>query len=77
MPAPWGECMRCGFKRRLPDLSLEWTGLRVCTDKCLDPRPAEHRSPFVRPEGLPLPNASPATEPVFREEGDKGDPSEL
>jgi hypothetical protein len=65
MPAPWGECARCGFKRRLPDLAKEWTGLRVCADKCLDPKPAEHRPPSVRPEGVPLPNASPATEPVF------------
>lgn len=74
---PYGECMRCGFKRHLPDLGLEWTGLRVCKDTCLDPRPAEQRSPFLRPEGVPLPNASPETVPIEREEGDKGDPSEL
>lgn len=72
MAAPWGECMRCGFKRRLTDLCKEWTGLRVCRDVCLDPRPAETRPPFYKPEGAVLPNASPQTEPVFREEGDKG-----
>lgn len=70
--APWGECMRCGFKRRLPDLAKEWTGLRVCRDTCLDPKPAETRPPKVKAEGVPLPCASPATEPVFRAPGDKG-----
>jgi hypothetical protein len=65
MPAPYGACMRCGFKRRLPDLCKEWTGLRVCKDTCLDPRPAELRSPYLKPEGIILPNASPETEPVF------------
>ena len=68
MAAPWGECMRCGFKRRLPDLCKEWTGLRVCRDTCKDPKPAEMKAPRVRPEGVPLPNASPATDPVFRED---------
>lgn len=77
MAAPYGECMRCGFKRRLPELAKEWTGLRVCRDKCWDPRPPELRAPRYRPEGLPLPNASPQTVPVEREYGDKGDPSEL
>jgi hypothetical protein len=77
MAAPYGECMRCGFKRRLPELAKEWTGLRVCRDKCLDPRPAELRAPRYRPEGLPLPNASPQTVPVERAPGDKGDPNDL
>jgi hypothetical protein len=64
-PAPWGECARCGFKRRLDMLVKEWTGLRVCRDTCKDPKPAETRSPKVKPEGVPLPNAAPQTEPVF------------
>ena len=68
MAQPWGECMRCGFKRRLGDLTKEWTGLRVCRDKCRDPKPAELKPPRVKPEGVPLPNASPATEPIFRED---------
>ncbi len=65
MSAPWGECMRCGFKRRLTSLAVEYSGLKVCRDTCLDPRPAEHRPPHIRPEGMPLPNASPETEPEF------------
>lgn len=67
MAAPWGNCMRCGFNRRLNELKLEWTGLRVCS-KCWDPQPAEMKPPMVKPEGVPLPNASPEPEPVTREE---------
>jgi hypothetical protein len=74
--APYAECQRCGFKRRVPQLRKEWTGLRVCGD-CFDPRPADHRPPRYRPEGVPVRNASPETEPIYRAEGDKGDPSEL
>lgn len=70
--APWGECQRCGFKRRLHDLVKEWTGLKVCADTCRDPRPADTRAPKARPEGVPVPGASPETEPVYRAEGDKG-----
>lgn len=72
MASPWGICQRCGFKRRLNDLAKEWTGLRVCRDNCYDPKPAETRPPVVTPEGVPLPNASPETEPLFRAPGDKG-----
>lgn len=68
MAAPWGLCMRCGFKRRLTDLCKEWNGLRVCKDTCKDPKPAEMKAPRVTPEGVPLPNASPDVEPVFRED---------
>jgi hypothetical protein len=74
MPAPYGECQRCGFKCRLNELRTEWTGLKVCAP-CRDPRPSEHRPPSVSAEGVPLPNASPATEPVFRV--GKGNKSEL
>jgi hypothetical protein len=70
--APYGECPRCGFKVRLPTLRAEWTGLRVCGD-CWDPRPADTRPPYAGPEGLPRWDASPATEPFYRAEGDKGD----
>ena len=65
--APWGECQRCGFKYRLNQLCKEWTGLRVCAG-CRDPRPADTRPPRYSPEGLPRPDASPKTEPVFRED---------
>jgi len=68
MAQPWGECMRCGFIRRLNELCQEWTGLRVCRDTCRDPRPADTRPPSYKPEGVPLPNASPATEPIYRED---------
>lgn len=57
--------MRCGFKRRLNELRKEWTGLRVCADKCYDPKPPELKPPRYKPEGLPRPDASPQTEPIF------------
>ena len=63
--APWGECQRCGFKRRLNRLAKEWSGFRVCKDKCRDPKPADHKPPRIKPEGLPLRNAAPATESVY------------
>lgn len=62
---PKGECQRCGFTRRVNELAKEWTGLRVCRDKCLDPKPAEMKPPRVKPEGLPVRNAAPETEPIF------------
>lgn len=68
MAAPWGECQRCGFKRRLNCLCKEWTGLRVCKDTCRDPKPAELKPPKVKPEGVPLPDDSPETVPIYRED---------
>jgi len=68
-PRPYGECQRCGFKYRLDQLKKEWTGLRVCfgtgTSHCWDPRPLDTKPPKYKPEGLPRPDASPQTEPVF------------
>ena len=72
MSQPWGECQRCGFKRPLSKIGREWSGLKVCKDTCMDPRPADLSPPKVKAEGVPVPNAAPATEPIFREEGDKG-----
>jgi hypothetical protein len=69
--SPWAECPRCGLKVRVSDLCREWTGSRVCKD-CRDPRPADTRAPNAKPEGLPVPGASPETTPIFRAEGDKG-----
>jgi hypothetical protein len=69
-PAPYGECARCGFKRRLDRLVREWSGLRVCRDTCRDPKPKEMRPPKVKPEGLPLPNAAPQTDPVYGRHSD-------
>lgn len=63
--APWGECARCGFKRHLDAIATEWSGLRVCRDTCLDPRPADHKPPSFKPEGVPVLGAAPQTEPVF------------
>lgn len=60
----WGECQRCGFKRRLSELAKEWTGFKVCRDTCLDPKPAELRPPPVKPEGVPVPAAAPRTDPI-------------
>lgn len=73
----YGECQRCGFKRRLGKLTKEWTGLRVCRDTCLDPRPAETKPITVKPEGVILPNASPETQPIYRAPGEKGSASQL
>lgn len=73
---PWAECPRCGFKVRVSELRKEWSGLRVCKP-CHDPRPADTRAPKAKPEGLPVPGASPETEPVYRAEGDKGSAEEL
>lgn len=70
--SPYGICARCGFQRRLRDLAKEWTNLRVCRDKCLDPRPPETRPPRVGPEGLPVSFISPEPDPVFRDPGDNG-----
>jgi hypothetical protein len=72
----YGECQRCGFKRTLAELRKEWSGLKVCGD-CWDPRPAEQRPPRVKPEGIVVPGAAPESTPIFREEGDKGDPGDL
>ncbi len=70
--APWGECQRCGFKRRLTALRREYTGLRVCRDTCWDPKPAELKPPKFKPEGVIVPGAAPETEPVFGRNTDGG-----
>lgn len=61
---PWGECSRCGFKRRVSEIKREWSGARVCPE-CFDPKPAELKPPRVRPEGVPVHNAAPETEEVY------------
>lgn len=63
-PFPKGECARCGFGYRLSLLKKEWSGARVCPE-CFDRKPEVLRSPRVRPEGLPKPNAAPETPPRF------------
>ena len=40
-----GICDRCGFRRKLHQLRKEWTGLKVCSDTCWEPR---HPQEFVR-----------------------------
>ena len=65
-----GVCMRCGFTRFVNQLTIEWTGLRVCSktlgpNGCWDPRPPQMTPPNVYAEGLPVPNASPRPPPVF------------
>jgi hypothetical protein len=67
-----GVCMRCGFTvEPHTKLRKEWTGLLVCKP-CWDPRPAELRPPPVKPEGLPVRNASPEPDPIFRDPGEYG-----
>jgi hypothetical protein len=60
----WGICQRCGFKYRLNELRLEWSGLRVCNDDW-DPRPDTMNAPTVFPEGLPRPDAAPEPPDTF------------
>lgn len=65
-----GVCMRCGFTRFVDELSLEWSGLRVCrktpgVNGCHDPRPPQMTPPAVFAEGLIVPGASPRPPPVF------------
>jgi hypothetical protein len=60
----WGQCQRCGFKLRLNEMRLEWSGLRVC-EECWDPRPDQLSPPVVYPEGLPRPDAAPEFPDVF------------
>lgn len=52
-------CDRCGLKKKAEQLASEWTGLRVCTDTCLESRhpqtlikvPKEHiNTEWARPE---------------------------
>ena len=51
-------CDRCGFEFPLRELRKEWTGLMVCRHD-FDERPAEMKTPNVRPEGVAKPNARP------------------
>lgn len=68
-------CDRCGFKYYASQLTLEWTGLRVC-HKCWEPR---HPQDFVR--GIPDKQTPPWTRPqppdVFRPLGGAFDPAEF
>lgn len=50
-------CDRCGFEYYASQLSMEWTGLRVC-HKCWEPR---HLQDFVR--GIPDKQTPPWTRP--------------
>lgn len=64
-------CDRCGFVVPHSRLRREWTGNMVCP-RCWDPRPPDTRPPRVKPEGLPVRNARPEPEPVFRDPEDNG-----
>lgn len=65
---PWGECPRCGFKKRLNTFRREWTGLRVCSS-CYDPR---HPQMDVRgvPDRQAVRDPAPQTTPIFLDVGD-------
>ena len=64
----WGICDVCGFKLRHRRLRKRWDNLLVCSADW-DPRPADTRPPGVRPEGLPIRDARPEPDPVFRAPG--------
>ena len=63
----YSSCERCGEQKRRWEVRKEWTGLVVCIEGCLDPRPVHLDPPNVYPEGLPLPDLRPEPEPVFVE----------
>lgn len=65
---PWGICDRCGFQYRLSELRTEWTGLKVCSEDW-DPRPPDMTPPYLYPEGVPIPDSRPDTQPVYLEGG--------
>lgn len=71
MRGPKAVCDRCGFVVAHSRLRKEWTSLLVCP-QCFDPRPADTRPPRLRPEGVPIRDARPEPEPIFREPGDNG-----
>ena len=71
MSQAWAICDRCGFKFRHSALRREWTGNLVCPVD-YDKRPPDTRPPKLKPEGLPVRNARPEPDPVFREEGELG-----
>lgn len=71
MAEPWGTCDRCGFVYPHSQLRKEWTGLLVCPPDW-DPRPADTRPPKLGPEGVPIRDARPEPEPIFRAEGELG-----
>lgn len=62
----WLVCDRCGFKRRVAQISKEWDGLMVCTATCLDPPPPQLFTPDVWPEGVPIPDSRPEPANIFR-----------
>lgn len=71
MYEPYGICDRCGFKCRHRQLRKEWTGLLVC-GPCWDPRPPETRPLRLKPEGVPIRDARPEPDPIYRDEGELG-----
>lgn len=71
MAGAWGICDRCGFKFRHSALKKEWTGLLVCR-KDWDPRPPETKPFQVKPEGVPIRDARPEPEPIYRDPAENG-----
>lgn len=68
---PKAVCDRCGFEMLLRDLRKEWSNAMVCS-KCWDPRPAETKALRLKPEGVPVKDARPEPEPIFRAPGELG-----
>lgn len=71
MAQAWAICDRCGFKFRHSQLRKEWTGLLVCPADW-DPRPPQTKPIRLRPEGVPVRDARPEPEPVYRDPNDLG-----
>lgn len=71
MAEPQAVCDRCGFIYPHSRLRKEWTGLLVCPQDW-DPRPADTKPPKLGPEGVPIRDARPEPEPIFRAEGELG-----
>ena len=57
-------CQRCGAKKVSDQVTKEWTGLLVCTERCLDQR---HPQDFVRsvPDDQSVPYSSPEPADVY------------
>jgi hypothetical protein len=57
-------CDRCGFKRKISEVRLEWDNLLVCIDKCWEARQPQD---FVKgvPDMRPVPIARPEAPDQF------------
>lgn len=68
---PWGECQRCGRKRRLSKIVEDGysKGLRVCRATCYDPPHPQERVRAVHDEQR-VPRPAPRLGDIFVNVGD-------